>query len=110
VDTVGGSDTLLKAVRLTCKGGTVLFAVAPATTPPEFQVSDLLAGRLTLRPCRGHSFAAVELALRNIASGRFPLNLIATHRFGLKDVDLAVLSVGGDGVPGAIHVTVLPWD
>ena len=73
-------------------------------------MSDLLAGRLTLRPCRGHSFAAVELALRNIASGRFPLNLIATHRFGLKDVDLAVLSVGGDGVPGAIHVTVLPWD
>src|SRR5262249_25084414 len=83
VDTVGGNDTLLKAVRLTRKGGTVLFAVAPATTPPEFQVSDLLARRLTLRPCRGHSFAAVELALRNIASGRFPLNLIATHRFGL---------------------------
>ena len=110
VDTAGGTDTLVKAVRLTRKAGTVLFAAAPAATPPQFQVSDLLASRITLRPCRGHSFAAVELALRYIASGRFPLHCIATHRFGLNDVDLAVRSVGGDGVPGAIHVTVLPWE
>jgi threonine dehydrogenase-like Zn-dependent dehydrogenase len=109
VDTAGASDALLNAVRLTRKGGIVLFAVAPAFMPREFHVSDLLAGGLTLRPCRGHNFAAVELALRNIASRRFPLNLIATHRFGLEEVDLVVRSVGGQGVPAAIHITVLPW-
>jgi hypothetical protein len=34
---------------------------------------------------------------------------LATHRFGLEDVDLAVRSVGGQGVPDAVHVTVMPW-
>lgn len=109
VDTAGGDATLVTAIRLTRKGGSVLFAAAPSATPPDFRVSDLLARRLILRPCRGHSFAAVELALNYIASGRFPLHLMATHRFGLNDVDLAVRSVGGCGAPGAIHVTVLPW-
>jgi hypothetical protein len=42
-------------------------------------------------------------------SGRFPLHRMATHRFGLADVDQAVRSVGGQGAPGAVHVTVLPW-
>jgi threonine dehydrogenase-like Zn-dependent dehydrogenase len=109
VDTAGGSDTLVTAMRLTRKGGSVLFAASPSATTADFRVSDLLARRLTLRPCRGHSFAAVELALHYIASGRFPLHRMATHRFGLTDVDLAVRSVGGHGAPGAIHVTVLPW-
>ncbi|HEV3331276.1 MAG TPA: zinc-binding dehydrogenase [Bryobacteraceae bacterium] len=109
VDTAGGSETLVTAMRLTRKGGSVLFAASPPAATPDFRVSDLLARRLTLRPCRGHSFAAVELALHYIASGRFPLDRMATHRFGLTEVDLAVRSVGGHGAPGAIHVTVLPW-
>jgi threonine dehydrogenase-like Zn-dependent dehydrogenase len=109
IDTAGGVDTLVKAMRVTRKNGSVLFAVAPATTPPDFQIAGLLAGRLTLKPCRGHSYESVELALRYIASGRFPLERMATHRFGLGEVDLAVRSVGGQGAPGAVHVSVLPW-
>jgi threonine dehydrogenase-like Zn-dependent dehydrogenase len=31
-------------------------------------------------------------------------------RFGLANVDLAVRSVGGQGTPGAVQVTVLPWN
>jgi threonine dehydrogenase-like Zn-dependent dehydrogenase len=110
VDTAGGSGTLTTAIRLTRKAGKVLFAAVSSAVLPDFPVNDLLARRLTLRPCRGHSYAAVELALRYIASRRFPLHRIATHRFGLNDVDLAIRSAGGCGVPGAIHVTVLPWE
>jgi threonine dehydrogenase-like Zn-dependent dehydrogenase len=109
IDTAGGANTLVKAMRLTRKNGLVLFGVAPSATSPEFQIGNLLAGRLTLKPCRGHSYESVELALKYIASRRFPLHLMATHRFGLKDVDVAVRSVGGQGAPGAVHVTVLPW-
>ena len=108
IDTAGGEDTLMSAIRLTRKGGTVLFGAAPETA--GVPAGDLLAKRLVLRPCRGHSFAAVELALQYIASGRFPLARMATHRFGLDQVDLAVRSVGGQGAPGAIHVTVMPWE
>jgi len=109
IDTAGGADTLVTATRVTRKNGKVLFAAAPPATSPEFQASNLLAKRLTLQSCRGHSYESVELAIHFIASGRFPLHMMATHAFGLADVDLAIRSVGGQGAPGAVHVTVLPW-
>ena len=52
---------------------------------------------ITMKSARGHSYQACELALEQIASKRFPLEKITTHRFGLKDVDLAIRSVGGNG-------------
>jgi threonine dehydrogenase-like Zn-dependent dehydrogenase len=110
IDTAGAPTSLPAALKVTKKNGTVLFAAVPPSNPPDFQVRSLLDRRLTLKPCRGHSYESVELALRYIQSGRFPLHLVATHRFGLNDVDLAVRSVGGQGAPGAIHVTVLPWN
>ena len=53
--------------------------------------------------------AGWRLALQQIASKRFPLEKITTHTFGLKDVDLAIKSVGGNGVPDVIHASLLPW-
>jgi len=44
-----------------------------------------------------------------VASDRFPLELITTHRLGLKDTDLAIRSVGGTEAEGVIHVSLLPW-
>ena len=54
--------------------------------------------------------AAVFLALEQLASRRFPLEKVTTHRFGLKDVDLAIRSVGNQGVPGVIHASLMPWE
>jgi threonine dehydrogenase-like Zn-dependent dehydrogenase len=109
IDTAGTAATLTGALRVTRKGGVILFAATPAETPPEFKISDLLARRLTLRPCRGHGYDSVDLAIKYIASGRHPFNLMATHRFGLAEVDLAIRSIGGQGAPDAVHVTVFPW-
>jgi threonine dehydrogenase-like Zn-dependent dehydrogenase len=75
----------------------------------DFPIEKLARKYVTLKAARGHSYAAVELAIRRIASGRWPLELLATHRFDLGGVDLAIRSTGGTGLPGAIHVTVLPW-
>jgi threonine dehydrogenase-like Zn-dependent dehydrogenase len=109
VDAAGASGTWTQALRLRRRNGTVLFAAAPMETPPDFRIADRLARRLTLRPCRGHGFESVDSALKYVASGRYPLQLMATHRFSLADTDLAIRSVGGQGAPGAVHVAVLPW-
>ena len=109
LDAAGGPDTLLRAVQSAKKNGLVLFAAVSPSMHPEFHVNELHARRLILRPCRGHSYQAVELALQYIAGGRFPLHLMSTHHFGLADVDQAIRTLGGEGAPGAIHVTVMPW-
>ena len=64
---------------------------------------------VTIKSARGHSFRSCELALQQIASKRFPLERITTHRFGLKDADLAIKSVGGQGLPDVIHASLMPW-
>ena len=109
LDAAGGPETLVHAIHSAKKNGLVLFAAVPQTMHQDFHASHLHARRLTMRPCRGHSFQAVELALQYIGSGRFPIHLMSTHHFPLAQADLALRTLGGEGAPDAIHVTVMPW-
>jgi threonine dehydrogenase-like Zn-dependent dehydrogenase len=76
---------------------------------PNFPIGQMTVKFITLKSARGHSYKACEFALQQLASRRFPLEKITTHRFGLKDVDLAIKSVGGHGVPDVIHASLMPW-
>jgi hypothetical protein len=74
---------------------------------PNFLLEKFTVKFITMKSAGGHSYKACELAL---ASKRFPLEKITTHRFALKDVDLAIRSVGGkSGVPDVIHASLMPW-
>ena len=64
---------------------------------------------ITLKSARGHSYKACELALQQLASKRFPLDLVTTHTFGLTEADYAIKSVGNEGAKDVIHVSLLPW-
>jgi threonine dehydrogenase-like Zn-dependent dehydrogenase len=76
---------------------------------PNFPLAKVTLKFITIKSARGHSYKACELALQQLASRRFPLEKITTHSFALKDVDLAIKSVGGQGVPDVIHASLMPW-
>jgi threonine dehydrogenase-like Zn-dependent dehydrogenase len=104
----GTAPILLGIDALKRRGGTLLIQGEVAKFP-DFPVGKLTEKAITLRSARGHSFRACELALEQLASDRYPLHLLTTHTFGLTDVDQAIKSVGGQGGPDVIHVSLLPW-
>ena len=79
----------------------------PGVSP--FPIGRMTRKGMTLKSARGHSYRAVEMGLHQLATHRFPIDLITTHRFELAEVDYAIKSVGGQGAEDAIHVSVMPW-
>ena len=76
---------------------------------PDFPIKKLTEKAITIKSARGHSYRAVELAIAQLASKRFPLTLLTTHEFGLQDVGPAIRAVGGEVEEGVVHVSLLPW-
>jgi threonine dehydrogenase-like Zn-dependent dehydrogenase len=105
----GTSALMLGVEALKRKGGTLVVQGNEMPTIPDFPIERITLKYVTIKSARGHSYRAVELALAQLASHRFPLELVTTHTFGLNDVDYAIKSVGGQGAKDVIHVSVLPW-
>jgi threonine dehydrogenase-like Zn-dependent dehydrogenase len=105
----GTAPTLLGIEAAKRRGATMVVQAEGSQEFPAFPIGRLTRKAVTLKSARGHSHRAVELALQLLASHRFPIELMMTHTFGLSEVDAAIKSVGGQGAPGAIHVSVLPW-
>ena len=108
--TAGGGTipVLLGVDALKRRGGTIVVQGELAEFP-NFPLAKITAKSITIKSARGHSYKACELALQQLASRRFPLDKVTTHSFALKDVDLAIKSVGAQGVPDVIHASLMPW-
>lgn len=110
LDCTSGAGTvpvLLGIDALKRKGGALLVQGEVAEFP-DFPLGKLTNKYITIKSARGHNYRSCELALQQLASDRFPLDLITTHRFGLKDVDAAIKAVGGS--EGVIHASLMPWE
>jgi len=84
------------------------FCIRPGRPAP--QIPGRPEKAITIRSARGHSFRVCELAVRQLASGRFPLAELATHRFGLSQADRAIRAVGGEAGKDVMHAPLLPWE
>lgn len=108
VDLVPGvPDTVGQAVAMAAKRGRVVLAASKHGAPVRFDNDLVVRKEVLLRGVRGHDHRSVEPALDLIRSGRFPLHLLATHRFDLAGTGDA-LRLAGAGADGAIHVSVFP--
>lgn len=87
----------------------VLLTVSRGEPAEALDVNRLINGQLTIRGLRGHSYEAVEMALRTMARKILPLELMSTHRFGLGEIDKALKIVGGQMEERSIHVSIDPW-
>lgn len=103
----GTAPTLLGIEALRRREGRMVVQGEVAAFP-DFPLKRLTEKAITLHSARGHSYRACELALEELASGRFPLEKLTTHTFGLRDVDRAIRAVGGE-IDDVIHVSLFPW-
>jgi threonine dehydrogenase-like Zn-dependent dehydrogenase len=104
----GVAPVLLGIDALKRREGTLLIQGELAAFP-DFPVKKLTEKAITIKSARGHSFRSCELALAQLASHRFPLELLSTHTYGLGEVDTAIRAVGGEAGDGVVHVSLLPW-
>jgi len=111
LDCTAGAGTfavLLGVEALKRKAGTLLIQ-GEMTDFPTFPIGKVTVKYITIKSARGHSYKSCELALQQLASHRFPLDLVTTHTFGLAEADYAIKSVGNEGAKDVIHVSLLPW-
>ncbi len=106
----GGSDVVNASLSLLHKRGRMLVAAYKRHGIDGFDCDTVIRKQLTLRGVRGHSFRAVEMALDLMARHTVDLHAMSTHAFDLNDVDTALRTAAGERDPGAIHVTVSPWN
>lgn len=76
---------------------------------PDFPLKKITEKSISIKSARGHGHRACELALQQLASGRFPLEKLCTHAFGLTDTDHALRTVAGETGEDAVHVSIHPW-
>jgi threonine dehydrogenase-like Zn-dependent dehydrogenase len=111
LDCTAGAGTmpiLLGVDALKRKAGTIVVQ-GEMSEFPNFPIAKVALKFITIKSARGHSYRACELALQQLASQRFPLERITTHTFGLREVDLAIRSVGGEVIDDVIHASLMPW-
>jgi len=107
--TSGGTTPVTDAFNIVKKRGLVILAAYKYQSLPDFEVDKMITKSLTVKGLRGHSYESVEMAIRCIAEKRFPVSLMNSHNFGLKETDRALKTAGGEGESNPLLVAVHPW-
>lgn len=103
----GTAPLLLGVDVLKRREGTLLMQGELAAFP-DFPLKKITEKSITIRSARGHSYLACELAVAQLSSGRFPLHKLATHRYGIDQVDHAIRVLAGQTEEDAIHISMMP--
>ncbi|HVA15685.1 MAG TPA: zinc-binding dehydrogenase [Stellaceae bacterium] len=109
IDSSGGGPAIVNpALAMLRKRGTLIMATRKGAID-GFDLNQMVDKQIVLRGTRGHSYGAVELALKTMAAKTFPLEKMSSHVVGLSQIDHALKMVGGESDERSIHITVDPW-
>jgi threonine dehydrogenase-like Zn-dependent dehydrogenase len=75
----------------------------------KVSVGDIKKLYLNVRAPRGHSYTAVEMALRYLHARQDVFLPLCSHSYPLDKTDTAIKATAAREVQGAVHVTVDPW-
>lgn len=102
VDTTpGAAGMLVQAIELAKVGGTIVAAGMKGKRPvPNLFSDQIITKELTIRGVLSASSEAFAQAIRLIESGRYPLDRMLTHSFGLEDARQAIDTLAGVGADG----------
>ena len=109
INVAAGAPWIAQQAMELCKmRGTIVMAGGSGKVAEGFQ-SDLLSRKeITMKGVRGRGEVDLKKAIHVVESGRHPLHLLATHEFSIEEADLALRSIGGEGVANPIHISVVP--
>lgn len=99
---------LQQAASIATMGGTIVMAGEAHGLAANFEPDLLFLKELTVKGVRGRTSREIKKGIALLESGKYPLHKLATHQFNLDEVSRAIETVGGQGDPGAIHVSVVP--
>jgi alcohol dehydrogenase len=94
IDVTGNQSVAPEAVRSVGRLGRVVVAGVNGLHATSFVLDDLVDREITLFGVNTHQAPAAEAALRVIASGRYPLDRLITHRYRLDDIEEALRCAG----------------
>jgi len=100
---------ILDAINAASWGGTIVLAGLKGHKDIPLPTDMLINKALTVKGAFSVDANGYTNAIRLIESGKFPLEKMQTHRFGLDDVEHAIKLLAGE-LPGedGIHVAVMP--
>lgn len=103
------TQPITDAVQAVRHGGRVVLAGLKGRQSVELPTDWIIHKAATVVGAFGVDCRAYDEAIRIIESGRFPLERLHTHTFGLADTARAIETLAGE-VPGeeAVHVSVHP--
>jgi threonine dehydrogenase-like Zn-dependent dehydrogenase len=99
------------ALQMVRPGGTIVLAgLKGGGEIPGFVSDKIVQRQITLKGVWSVQGAAYKQALRIIESGRFPLERLRTHTFGLDDTETAIRTLAREAPGGEepVHVVIRP--
>jgi threonine dehydrogenase-like Zn-dependent dehydrogenase len=104
------TQPVLDAIEIVKPGGTIVLAGAKGGRTVALSTDTLMWKDITLRGVVGVGHREYGQAISIIASGKYPLHRLMTHRFPLREAETAIRTLAGEApAEEPMCIAIEPW-